>query len=50
MKDNELRRIIGERAKSRRTALNLTHPYLADMRGVTASTIQRYEARTIDNT
>ena len=30
MKDKELRRIIGERAKSRRTELNLTQPYVAD--------------------
>ena len=30
MKDMELRRIIGERAKSRRTELNLTQPYVAD--------------------
>ena len=50
MKDKELRRIIGERAKSRRTELNLTQPYVADKMGVTASTIQRYEAGTIDNT
>ena len=50
MKDMELRRIIGERAKSRRTELNLTQPYVADKMGVTASTIQRYEAGTIDNT
>ena len=39
MKDKELRRIIGERAKSRRTELNLTQPYVADKMGVTASTI-----------
>ena len=38
MKDKELRRIIGERAKSRRTELNLTQPYVADKMGVTAST------------
>ena len=50
MKDKELRRIIGERAKSRRTELNLTQPYVADKMGVTASTTQRYEAGTIDNT
>lgn len=50
MKDKELRRIIGERAKSRRTELNLTQPYVADKMGVTASTIQRYEAGTINNT
>ena len=37
-------------AKQRRTELNLTQPYIAEKMGVTASTIQRYEAGTIDNT
>ncbi len=50
MKDKELRKLIGSRAKQRRTELNLTQPYIADKMGVTASTIQRYEAGTIDNT
>ena len=30
--------------------MNLTQPYIAEKMGVTASTIQRYEAGTIDNT
>ena len=50
MKDKELRKLIGSRAKQRRTELNLTQPYIAEKMGVTASTIQRYEAGTIDNT
>ena len=50
MKDKELRKPIGSRAKQRRTELNLTQPYIAEKMGVTASTIQRYEAGTIDNT
>ena len=50
MKDKELRKLIGSRAKHRRTELNLTQPYIAEKMGVTASTIQRYEAGTIDNT
>ena len=50
MKDKELRKLIGSRSKQRRTELNLTQPYIAEKMGVTASTIQRYEAGTIDNT
>ena len=50
MKDKELCKLIGSRAKQRRTELNLTQPYIAEKMGVTASTIQRYEAGTIDNT
>ena len=50
MKDKELRKLIGSREKQRRTELNLTQPYIAEKMGVTASTIQRYEAGTIDNT
>ena len=50
MKDKELRKLIGSRAKQRRIELNLTQPYIAEKMGVTASTIQRYEAGTIDNT
>ncbi len=50
MKDKELRKLIGSRVKQRRTELNLTQPYIAEKMGVTASTIQRYEAGTIDNT
>ena len=50
MKDKELRKLIGSRVKQRRLELNLTQPYIAEKMGVTASTIQRYEAGTIDNT
>ena len=50
MKDKELRKLIGSRAEQLRTELNLTQPYIAEKMGVTASTIQRYEAGTIDNT
>lgn len=50
MKDKELRRLIGSRAKQRRLELDLNQPYVASKMGVTASTIQRYEAGTIDNT
>lgn len=50
MKDKELRRLIGNRAKQRRLELNLKQPYVAKKMGVTPSTIQRYEAGTIDNT
>ena len=50
MKDNELRRIIGGRAKQRRLELSVNQPYVAEKMGVTASTIQRYETGTIDNT
>lgn len=50
MKDKELRRLIGSRAKQRRLELDLKQPYVAEKMGVTASTIQRYEAGTIDNT
>ncbi len=50
MKDKELRRIIGGRAKQRRLELGINQPYVAKKLGVTASTIQRYEAGTIDNT
>ena len=50
MKDKELRRIIGVRAKQRRLELGVNQPYVAEKMGVTASTIQRYEAGTIDNT
>src|SRR5574344_1414113 len=50
MKDKELRMLIGSRAKQRRLELGLKQPYVAEKMGVTASTIQRYEAGTIDNT
>ena len=42
MKDKELRKLIGSRAKQRRLELNLTQPYVAEKMGVTASTILRY--------
>lgn len=50
MKDKELRKLIGSRAKRRRLELDLKQPYVAEKMGVTPSTIQRYEAGTIDNT
>ena len=50
MKDKELRKLIGSRAKQRRLELGLKQPYVAEQMGVTPSTIQRYEAGTIDNT
>lgn len=50
MKDKELRKLIGSRAKQRRVELGLNQPYVAEKMGVAASTIVRYEAGTIDNT
>lgn len=50
MKDKEFRRLIGGRVKQRRLELGLKQPYIAEKMGVTPSTIQRYEAGTIDNT
>ena len=50
MKDKELRRLIGSRAKQRRVELGLNQPYVAEKMGVATSTIVRYEAGTIDNT
>ena len=50
MKDKELRKLIGSRAKQRRLELNLTQPYVAEKMGVTASTILCYENGSIDNT
>ena len=50
MKDKELRKLIGSRAKQRRLELNLTQPCVAEKMGVTASTILRYENGSIDNT
>ena len=35
MKDKELRKLIGSRAKQRRLELNLTQPYVAEKMGVT---------------
>ena len=48
MKDKELRKLIGSRAKQRRLELGLKQPYVAEKMGVPASTIQRYDAGTID--
>lgn len=50
MKDKELRKLIGGRAKQRRVELGLNQPYVAEKMGVATSTIVRYEAGTIDNT
>ena len=50
MRDKELRKVIGSRIKQRRTELNLHQKYIAEKMDVNTSTIQRYEAGTIDNT
>lgn len=50
MKDKELRKLIGSRAKQRRLELNLNQQYVAEKMDVNKSTIQRYEAGSIDNT
>ena len=49
MKDKELRKLIGSRIKQRRLELNLGQQYIAEKMDVNKSTIQRYEAGTIDN-
>lgn len=49
MQDKELCELIGLRIKQRRTELGLGQQYLADKMDVNKSTIQRYEAGTIDN-
>lgn len=49
MKDEELRKLIGSRIKQRRLELNIIQQYIAEKMGVNKSTIQRYEAGTIDN-
>lgn len=49
MKDKDLRRLIGSRIKQRRLELNLGQQYIAEKMDVNKSTIQRYEAGTIDN-
>lgn len=49
MKDKELRKLIGSRIKQRRLELNIGQQYIAEKMGVNKSTIQRYEAGTIDN-
>ena len=50
MVDKELRKLIGSRAKQRRLELGLNQQYVAEKMDVNKSTIQRYEAGTIDNT
>lgn len=50
MKDKELRKLIGSRARQRRLELNLNQQYVAERMDVNKSTIQRYESGTIDNT
>ena len=49
MQDKELCEHIGQRIKQRRNELHLGQQYLADRMDVNKSTIQRYEAGTIDN-
>ena len=48
MKDKELRKLIGSRAKQRRLELNLNQQYVAEKIDVNKSTIQRYEADGVD--
>ena len=50
MKDKELRKLIGSRAKQRRLELGLNQQYVAEQMDVNKSTIQRYETGSIDNT
>lgn len=50
MFNSEKRILIGNRMKQRRKELKLSLQYVADRLEVSASTIQRYEAGTIDNT
>ena len=50
MKDKDLRKLIGARARQRRMELGLNQQYVADKLDVNKSTIQRYESGTIDNT
>ncbi|MBQ7635913.1 MAG: helix-turn-helix transcriptional regulator [Lachnospiraceae bacterium] len=50
MKDKDLRKLIGSRARERRMELNLNQQYIAEKLDVNKSTIQRYESGTIDNT
>lgn len=50
MNNKDLRKIIGSRIKQRRTELSLHQKYIAEKMDVNTSTIQRYEAGTIDNT
>lgn len=50
MFDKALRKEIGARIKMRRKELKLSLQYVADRMDVSASTIQRYEQGSIDNT
>ena len=38
MKDKELRKLVGSRAKQRRLELNLTQPYVAEKMGAVSYT------------
>lgn len=49
MHDREVCELIGHRIRQRRNELNLGQQYLAEKMDVNKSTIQRYEAGTIDN-
>ena len=49
MNDKQLRKLIGSRIRKRRLELNLGQQYIAEKMDVNKSTIQRYEAGTIDN-
>lgn len=49
MHDKDLCEAIGQRIRKRRRELNLGQQYLAERMDVNKSTIQRYEAGTIDN-
>ena len=43
MKDKELRKLIGSRAKQRRLELNLTQPYVAEKMGETTKELEEKE-------
>ena len=49
MRNKELRTVIGNRIKQRRTELGLSQKYIAEKMEVNVSTINRYEAGIIDN-
>lgn len=50
MFNSEIRKLVGNRMRMRRKDLKLSLQYVADKMGVSASTIQRYENGSIDNT
>lgn len=50
MFNSEIRKIVGNRMRTRRKELKLSLQYVADKLEVSASTVQRYESGTIDNT